>query len=474
MILKTKPIKSLLLETKEPFIDIKEHNRNYNSCYVRKIMFHRYIGIPNIEDDYIKSIKELDTFLYESNVPYIKCQDNLKKLFFPKEVDEMQKVWSRYIEYEQKGINPHDLLKLDMGHTFNDDILEWTKKMAFKSVLELYSKDNIINTTIKKNFVIKILLWINNYLPKLFHENNNSVTPKFIYIGDIKKNELYFLIFLFRIGCDILYINPKGDVTNMLPYISKLSNATIYDKKSNLSIELPKHRSISHNCDIKSNNSKTIRVVTKEKEKVNNVQVSTPLKPIKSTTESEKSYEEIAKLAEAVVMIKVYDKLGKLKGGGSGVLIRDDGYIITNFHVVSKGVAYGVLFENDANEYKTYKLIKYHTNYDLALIKVNRHTKAIPCSKDSNLIRGQKIVTIGSPLGLFNTVSDGIISGFRSFDNLNMIQITAPISSGSSGGALLNMKGELIGITSAGFDEGQNLNLAVPIKYIKQFISNFI
>lgn len=90
------------------------------------------------------------------------------------------------------------------------------------------------------------------------------------------------------------------------------------------------------------------------------------------------------------------------------------------------------------------------------------------------LVRGQKVVAIGSPLGLFNSVSDGIISGFRDIDGHSMIQFTAPTSHGSSGGALLNLYGELIGILTAGFDNGQNLNLAVDIKTISQFCRGFL
>ena len=77
-------------------------------------------------------------------------------------------------------------------------------------------------------------------------------------------------------------------------------------------------------------------------------------------------------------------------------------------------------------------------------------------------------------MGLFNSVSDGIISGFRVVDNVDMIQFTAPTSHGSSGGALLNMYGEVIGISTAGFDNAQNINLAVGYEAISQFIKGFV
>ena len=83
------------------------------------------------------------------------------------------------------------------------------------------------------------------------------------------------------------------------------------------------------------------------------------------------------------------------------------------------------------------------------------------------------MVAIGSPLGLFNSVSDGIISGFRNINDVDMIQFTAPTSHGSSGGAVLNLQGEVIGISTAGIDSGQNINLAIGYENIKLFTNGF-
>ena len=94
-------------------------------------------------------------------------------------------------------------------------------------------------------------------------------------------------------------------------------------------------------------------------------------------------------------------------------------------------------------------------------------------SRRKKLVRGQKVVAIGSPLGLFNSVSDGIISGFRTINDVSMIQFTAPISHGSSGGAVLNLCGEVIGISTAGIDSGKNLNLAVGFEDIRVFAKGF-
>ena len=122
----------------------------------------------------------------------------------------------------------------------------------------------------------------------------------------------------------------------------------------------------------------------------------------------------------------------------------------------------------------TDRVIKYNNVIDLAIIRIERQLNPIPIYKGKNrLVRGQKVVAIGSPLGLFNSVSDGIISGFRKIDEVDMIQFTAPISHGSSGGAVLNMQGEIVGISTAGIDSGQNINLAIGYENILEFTSGF-
>ena len=201
----------------------------------------------------------------------------------------------------------------------------------------------------------------------------------------------------------------------------------------------------------------------------------------------ELSYEELAQLASSVVQILVIksksdiSRDGRMKvcASGSGVMIGASGYIITNCHVVTSGKIYAVRIENDDNVYFTDRIIKYHDKNDLAILKIDRHLSPLAIYDGRRpLVRGQKVVAIGSPMGMFNSVSDGIISGFRNMDDTNMIQFTAPISSGSSGGAVLNMYGEIIGISTMGIapDEGvaQNLNLAVSYETLRSFCGNLI
>ena len=189
----------------------------------------------------------------------------------------------------------------------------------------------------------------------------------------------------------------------------------------------------------------------------------------------ELEFEELALLASSVVMIAIHDKRGEVIGTGSGIMIGSEGYILTNNHVASGGMYFSVKIEDDDTIYKTEEVIKYNPVLDLAVIRIQRRLQPIPVYKGGKkLVRGQKVVAIGSPLGMFNSVSDGIISGFRNIYNVDMIQFTAPTSHGSSGGAVLNMYGEVIGISTAGMDRGQNINLAVGYECINNFIRGFV
>ncbi len=208
------------------------------------------------------------------------------------------------------------------------------------------------------------------------------------------------------------------------------------------------------------------------------VRITTPVHsaaPLPSGQETEKSFEELAMLASSVVLITVFDGQGERLGSGSGIMIGKEGYILTNNHVAAGGRFFSVRIEEDEKEYRTDEIIKYHSVLDLAIIRIQRKLDPIPVYRGSKpLVRGQKVVAIGSPLGLFNSVSNGIISGFRKIDDVDMIQFTAPTSRGSSGGAVLNMQGEVIGISTAGIDAGQNINLAMGYECINMFIRGFI
>ena len=155
-------------------------------------------------------------------------------------------------------------------------------------------------------------------------------------------------------------------------------------------------------------------------------------------------------------MIAVYDEQGNFTGAGSGIAVSRDGYILTNLHVVGDGCLYAVRLENDEQVYPSRQIVKYHTGFNLAVIKIDKTLDPLRIYDGRNeLVRGQKIIAIGSPMGMFNSVSDGIISGFRKTEQQEYIQFTAAVSEGSCGGALLNTYGEVIGINTAHIIKGE-------------------
>ncbi|RYD74516.1 MAG: trypsin-like serine protease [Sphingobacteriales bacterium] len=136
------------------------------------------------------------------------------------------------------------------------------------------------------------------------------------------------------------------------------------------------------------------------------------------------------------------------EGFGSGVIISNDGYIITNHHVIKPALATKVILQNKAY---TAEVISLNSDYDLALLKIN--AKELPALRLAvkNLAEpGDEVFAIGTPLNknLGSTVTKGIISGFREINGVKFIQTDVSINSGNSGGPLLNEEGEIVGITT--------------------------
>src|SRR5262249_8158624 len=112
--------------------------------------------------------------------------------------------------------------------------------------------------------------------------------------------------------------------------------------------------------------------------------------------------------------------------------------------------------------------------HDLVILRVEAEKLPVLSLGDSDSVRaGDAVVAIGHPLGLEDTVSNGLVSAVRHLDpELDVLQISAPIAPGSSGGPLFNDHGDVIGITTAIVQGGQNLNLALPVKYVKALLQN--
>lgn len=196
--------------------------------------------------------------------------------------------------------------------------------------------------------------------------------------------------------------------------------------------------------------------------------MSLDLKSEEITTEPQiEKYDAVAvasKAASAVFYIEIYDRYGNASKSGSGFFISADGRAVTNYHVIEDGYSAKIKL-NDSEVYDVASVIGYDKERDIAVLQIDASGFNYLELADSDAIAaGENVFCIGSPLGLDNTISTGVVSNTNRIDsNLSYIQITAPISSGSSGGAVLDEQCKVIGISCGGYTEGQNLNLAIPI-----------
>jgi S1-C subfamily serine protease len=181
----------------------------------------------------------------------------------------------------------------------------------------------------------------------------------------------------------------------------------------------------------------------------------------------------IAKAANgAIVSIVMSDKDGHAIAQGSGFLVSNDGVILTNYHVIAEGSSAVVKFP-DGDYHAVDGVLASDKVRDIAVIKAHGRTfRALPLGNSDRVQVGEDVVAIGNPLSLESTVSNGIVSGIRAVkeEGGNYLQITAPISPGSSGGPLFNMAGEVIGITTMYLEGGENLNFAIPINDAKDLV----
>lgn len=178
----------------------------------------------------------------------------------------------------------------------------------------------------------------------------------------------------------------------------------------------------------------------------------------------------IQKNAERVMYLEMYDGRNKLIGSASGFFIEDGRTLVTNYHVIEDAYSITVHTADGSRSTKATTVLAYDKRADLAILRCDTDLGVRPLSLvDSDTAeQGDKIFAVGYPLGLSNTMSDGIISS-RYYDNgVDVLQITAAISHGSSGGAVFNERGAVIGVTSAYYDGGQNLNIAISSNTVRR------
>ena len=171
-----------------------------------------------------------------------------------------------------------------------------------------------------------------------------------------------------------------------------------------------------------------------------------------------------------------------LDGTGSGIILTEDGYIITNAHVITDGGSFTVVTD-DETEYTAY-VVGSDSKTDIAVMKIDAEGLTAATLGDSDeVVLGEQVVAIGNPAGLTGSVTDGIVSGLNrqiradstGYD-MNCIQTDAAISPGNSGGALVNMYGQVIGITSSKYVSSsyEGLGFAITINEVIPIVEDLI
>jgi hypothetical protein len=194
-------------------------------------------------------------------------------------------------------------------------------------------------------------------------------------------------------------------------------------------------------------------------------------KHIKNVAPPEKKTLDVSAALESVVSLIISDSEGKAIAQGSGFLVDGSGKVVTNFHLIENAARVAVKSTEGAF-YPVTGILAVDKDNDLAVLKVaGKNFKILPLADSDRVHVGDKVVAIGSPLGLEQTVSDGLISGIRDVGSSKVFQTTAAISPGSSGGVLLNAHGEVIAVTAFQLTSGQNLNFAIPVNYVKPLLT---
>jgi hypothetical protein len=184
---------------------------------------------------------------------------------------------------------------------------------------------------------------------------------------------------------------------------------------------------------------------------------------------------------DAIVVIRVHMSNGSA-GFGSGVVVSPDGLIATNYHVIQDADAAQVRLAN-GDLYDDVAVLTTDPRKDIAILRNAVNLRSLEFGDSDRVQVGAAVYALGAPEGLESTFSQGLVSAIRPADELGLvdgrgltgfrvIQITAPISHGSSGGALLDDTGKIVGLTAIGSGQGaQNLNFAIPSNYVRGLVS---
>ena len=178
------------------------------------------------------------------------------------------------------------------------------------------------------------------------------------------------------------------------------------------------------------------------------------------------------KALAATVTLEMSDTQGQPISYGSGFFVSPT-YIVTNFHVVVRTDSGTAKLVAKTKTYPIQNVVATDPGNDLAILQVKMPgIKPLPLGDSDKVRIGERVYVTGNPKGLEGTFSEGIISRISDQETKKRLQMTAPISPGSSGGPVLNSKGDVVGVTFMTIIDGQNLNFAIPAKYVKALLDS--
>jgi len=202
---------------------------------------------------------------------------------------------------------------------------------------------------------------------------------------------------------------------------------------------------------------------------------SSPFQSSRGSAAEQSVRELVNQLGEAVVQIR------SPGGLGSGFILNEEGYLITNFHVIEGETQLSIEVYHlkngqlDRRSYKQIRIVAMNKFQDLALLKIEEKDApkfaSVPLGDSDGLAVGERVFAIGSPLGLERTVTEGIVSTkTRQLMGELYLQTTTQINPGNSGGPLFNLRGEVMGVTNMKLAFGEGLGFAIPVEAVRYFL----
>ena len=199
---------------------------------------------------------------------------------------------------------------------------------------------------------------------------------------------------------------------------------------------------------------------------------SSKLSELQLAKRDAKDFKNLASLIKpSVVVIESVDRNGYEGGRGTGFVVRENGVIATNFHVIGEHRDFSIRF-SDGRTFRPQSILAIDRDRDLALVKIDaQNLPVLQLGNSLDLIPGQSILSIGNPLGYEHSVSRGVIAAIRELefgDGRNMVQVAIPIEPGSSGSPALDLEGKVVAILS--IKSGGAMGFGVPVNELKRLL----